>query len=102
MTLALSIPAAKPWLERAASTHMRASVLLVLAALALFLPGFFSLQPMDRDEPRFAQATRQMLETTDFIAIRFQQEARNKKPIGIYWLQAASVRLGEVLGIAVS
>jgi 4-amino-4-deoxy-L-arabinose transferase-like glycosyltransferase len=32
-----------------------------------------------------------MLETGDFIQIRFQDEARNRKPIGIYWLQAASV-----------
>jgi 4-amino-4-deoxy-L-arabinose transferase-like glycosyltransferase len=34
-----------------------------------------------------------MLETQDFISIRFQDEARNKKPAGIYWLQAASVGL---------
>jgi 4-amino-4-deoxy-L-arabinose transferase-like glycosyltransferase len=34
-----------------------------------------------------------MLETHDLIAIRFQDEARNKKPAGIYWLQAASVAL---------
>src|SRR5689334_19584192 len=32
-----------------------------------------------------------MLETGDFVRIRFQDEARNKKPIGIYWLQAAAV-----------
>lgn len=32
-----------------------------------------------------------MLETGDFIRIRLQDEARNKKPVGIYWLQAASV-----------
>lgn len=84
---------------RASATHGRACLLLVLAALCLFLPGFFTLQPMDRDEPRFAQATKQMLETGDFIAIRFQQDARNKKPVGIYWLQAASVSLGEKLGV---
>src|SRR5205823_12955817 len=42
-------------------------------------------------EARFAQATRQMLETGDFLQIRFQDEARNKKPAGIYWLQAAAV-----------
>ncbi len=87
-------------LDQAASTHARASLCLVLLALAFFLPGFFSLQPMDRDEPRFAQATRQMLETGDFVAIRFQEEARNKKPVGIYWLQAASVSLGEKLGVS--
>ncbi len=29
-----------------------------------------------------------MLETGDFIEIRFQEDARNKKPIGIYWMQS--------------
>ncbi len=77
----------------------RRALCLLGVALALFLPGFFSLQPMDRDEPRFAQATRQMLETGDYIAIRFQGEARNKKPVGIYWLQAAVVSLGQSIGI---
>ncbi len=54
---------------------------------------------MDRDEPRFAQATKQMLETGDFVSIRFQEEARNKKPAGIYWLQATFVATGEALGV---
>jgi len=79
--------------------HARAASWLALIALTLFLPGFFSLPPMDRDEPRFAQATKQMLETGDFVEIRFQDEARNKKPIGIYWLQAASVGLASALGV---
>lgn len=66
-------------------------MLLTLLCLFLFLPGIANLPPVDRDEARYAQATRQMLETGDFIDIRFQNEARNKKPAGIYWLQAASV-----------
>jgi 4-amino-4-deoxy-L-arabinose transferase-like glycosyltransferase len=69
----------------------RAYGLLVLLCLALYLPGIAALPPVDRDEARFAQATRQMLESGDFLRIRFQDEARNKKPAGIYWLQAASV-----------
>lgn len=85
------------WLE---ASHVRAVAALLLLSLVLFLPGFSSLQPMDRDEPRFAQATKQMLETGDYIAIRFQNEARNKKPAGIYWLQAGAVKLGETLGIS--
>jgi len=67
--------------------------LLVLLCLGLYLPGLSSLPVTDRDEARFAQATRQMLETGDFVAIRFRDVARNQKPIGIYWLQAASVAL---------
>jgi len=66
---------------------------LILICLVFFVPGLSALPPVDRDESRFAQATSQMLETGDFIQIRFQDEPRNKKPIGIYWLQAASAAL---------
>ncbi|MEQ9557897.1 MAG: glycosyltransferase family 39 protein [Rhodospirillales bacterium] len=67
--------------------------LLTLFCCILFLPGIASLPPLDRDEARFAQATAQMLETWDFVDIRFQDQARHKKPAGIHWLQAASVTL---------
>jgi 4-amino-4-deoxy-L-arabinose transferase-like glycosyltransferase len=70
---------------------IRPYALLCLLCLILYAPGLAAIPPLDRDEARFAQATRQMLETGDFIRIRFQDEARNKKPIGIYWLQAAAV-----------
>jgi len=73
------------------SAGWRPYALLALLCLALYLPGIAALPPLDRDESRFAQATRQMLESGDFLRIRFQDEARNKKPAGIYWLQAASV-----------
>ena len=67
--------------------------LLVLLCLALYLPGLTSLPPIDRDESRFAQATHQMLDSGDFVDIRFQDEPRHRKPIGIYWLQSLSVSL---------
>jgi 4-amino-4-deoxy-L-arabinose transferase-like glycosyltransferase len=65
----------------------------------VFTPGLFSLQPMDRDEPRFAQASKQMLETRDFVDIRFQDDARHKKPVGIYWLQSAVVATADAVGV---
>ncbi|MGO4741575.1 ArnT family glycosyltransferase [Bosea sp. 2KB_26] len=83
----------------ASASHWRACAFLLLLSLAAFLPGFTSLQPLDRDEPRFAQASKQMLESGDFVDIRFQQEARHKKPVGIYWLQSAAVTAGEALGV---
>ncbi|MGI3902620.1 MAG: ArnT family glycosyltransferase [Janthinobacterium lividum] len=76
-----------------------AAPVLIILALLLLLPGFFTLPPMDRDEPRFAQASKQMLETSDFVAMRFGAEARNKKPVGIHWLQASAVSIGEALGV---
>lgn len=85
---ATGLPRALAWVT---ATHRRAVAILTLVALACFLPGLGGIPPVDRDEPRFAQATRQMLETGDFIDIRFQGEPRHQKPVGIYWLQVATV-----------
>ena len=74
------------------TTGIRPFVILTLICAALYGPGLVSLSPMDRDESRFMQATRQMLESGDYIRIRFQDELRAKKPAGVYWLQAAAVR----------
>lgn len=64
---------------------------LVLFALLAFLPALAALPVTDRDEARFVQSSRQMVETGDPIDIRFQDEPRYKKPVGIYWLQSAAV-----------
>ena len=68
----------------------RPYLLLILLCLALYLPGLTGLPPIDRDESRFAQASKQMIETGDYIRIKFQDESRAKKPAGIYWLQVAA------------
>ncbi len=69
----------------------RAYVLLALVALAFFLPGQARLPPVDRDESRYAQAASQMLESGNFVDVRFQDKPRYLQPVGIYWLQALSV-----------
>ncbi|MGE5516525.1 MAG: ArnT family glycosyltransferase [Bacteroidota bacterium] len=71
---------------------LRPYLALTLLCLALYLPGLAALPPMDRDESRFIQATRQMLESGDYVRIQFQDEMRAKKPAGTYWLQATAVR----------
>jgi 4-amino-4-deoxy-L-arabinose transferase-like glycosyltransferase len=86
-------------LDWASGSHARAAALLVAFALMAFLPGFFQIPPVDRDEARFAQATKQMLETGQYVDIRFQNDVRYKKPVGIYWLQAAAVKAGGAIGI---
>ena len=86
-------------LDYASATHGRAVALLVAFCLVAFIPGFFQIPPVDRDEARFAQATKQMVETGEYVDIRFQDEVRYKKPVGIYWLQAVAVKTGEALGV---
>jgi 4-amino-4-deoxy-L-arabinose transferase-like glycosyltransferase len=82
-----------------AASHVRAIAFLLLCGLLMFLPGFFNIPPIDRDEARFAQATKQMVENGDFVDIRFQDDVRYKKPVGIYWMQAAVVETASALGM---
>ena len=76
-------------LQRPGATY----ALLTLVCMLLFLPGQTLLPPFDRDDARFAQASKQMLETGGYLDIRFQDQSRYKKPAGIYWLQALSAAL---------
>ena len=78
----------------------RPRALLVVLCLLLWMPGFFTIPAGDRDESRFTQATKQMLETGDFVRIMNGTEARNRKPIGIHWLQAPFVAVAHGLGVA--
>ncbi|MER9460308.1 glycosyltransferase family 39 protein [Mesorhizobium sp. M0387] len=68
-------------------------IFLFLFSLMMTASGLASMPPLDRDEPRFVQATKQMTETGDYVDIRFQDASRYQKPIGIYWLQSAAVTL---------
>ena len=62
--------------------------LLAFLCLLLWLPGIVTLPALDRDESRFAQSSRQMLDSGNFVDIRFGNVPRYKKPVGIYWAQA--------------
>ena len=77
----------------------RPTLCLIAFCLLLWLPGFFTIPPSDRDEGRFAQASKQMLETGDYVNIRFGTEARNRKPVGIHWLQVPFAAAAQAAGI---
>ncbi len=89
-------------LHKLAWTPCAGTLALIALCCALYLPGIASLPVTDRDEPRFAQATKQMLETGDFVDIRFQDVARHKKPVGIYWLQSIAVTAAKQAGASLS
>nr|HRK65369.1 phospholipid carrier-dependent glycosyltransferase [Terricaulis sp.] len=68
----------------------RAYVLIALIALASASFGAGRMPVTDLDESRYAQASRQMVESGDWSRIRLQEADRTVKPIGTYWLQAIS------------
>jgi 4-amino-4-deoxy-L-arabinose transferase-like glycosyltransferase len=64
---------------------------LALMVFLLALPGLVSMPVLDRDEGRFTEASSEMLESGDYVVIRYHEQLRNKKPVGIHWMQAAAV-----------
>ena len=48
---------------------------------------------IDRDEPRFAEASREMLERGDYVVPYFNNAYRFDKPPFTYWAQAASYKI---------
>jgi 4-amino-4-deoxy-L-arabinose transferase-like glycosyltransferase len=67
----------------------KTGLLLFLAVLALACPQAALLPLLDRDEPRFAEASREMLQSGNYVVPTFNQEPRYAKPPLIYWCQAA-------------
>jgi 4-amino-4-deoxy-L-arabinose transferase-like glycosyltransferase len=67
--------------------------LLFAAAAAVFFVGNGRTSLFDRDEPRYAQCSRQMLDSGDWVVPRLYDRIRAAKPPGIYWCQAAAMKL---------
>lgn len=85
----------------------RGAALLTILCLAVYLPGLRAIPPIDRDESRFAQASRQMFESLALpdshkvsgfhdggLAVpKIQDRPRLNKPPLIYYLQSASAAI---------
>ena len=71
----------------------RNSLLLFVACLLFHLAGTWIVPLIDRDEPRFAEASREMMERRDFVVPYFNNAYRFDKPPLTYWAQTASYTL---------
>jgi len=69
-------------------SRLGASLLLAIVSATILLAGTASLPLLDRDEPRFARATIEMLERGDWVVPYFNDEYRFDKPPLTYWLMA--------------
>src|SRR5437870_1594329 len=72
---------------------MRNYIVLFVGCLLFHLAGTWSLPLIDRDEPRFAEAAREMRERADFVVPFFNNQFRFDKPPLTYWFQVASYRV---------
>src|SRR5439155_2791855 len=67
--------------------------LLILAASAVYLLGNDRIPLWDRDEPRNAQAARQMLVSGDWVVPHFLDKVRTAKPPFTAWCQASAMAI---------
>ncbi|HTR41583.1 MAG TPA: glycosyltransferase family 39 protein [Pseudomonadales bacterium] len=75
----------------------RPQLSIICLGLLLLLAGNWILPLTDRDEARFGEASREMIQRHDYIVPWFNGQWRLYKPVGIYWCQIASYR---VLGVS--
>jgi len=67
-------------------------ILVVISLLLLVLPnGFYSA--FDKDEPKYLEAAREMVESGDCITPYYNYEYRFDKPILVYWLIVLGYKL---------
>ena len=76
-----------------ANVGVRNYALLFFGCVLFHMAGTWSLPLIDRDEPRFTEASREMIERGDYIVPRFNNQLRLDKPPLAYWAQAASYRV---------
>ncbi len=70
------------------------SLLIFLTLIfSIYFLGILNIPVLDRDEARFASASKNMIESRDYIDIKLDGETRYKKPIGIYWAQVISTKI---------
>ncbi len=86
--------------NRLAGTDHQSSLQLVAQHALLFIgcvlfhiAGTWSLPLIDRDEPRFAEASREMIQRGDYVVPYFNNQLRLDKPPLTYWAQTISYRI---------
>jgi len=67
--------------------------LLFFGCVLFHIAGTWSLPLIDRDEPRFAEASREMIERGNYIVPYFNNQLRLDKPPLTYWAQVASYHI---------
>lgn len=67
--------------------------ILFFGCILFHMVGTWSIPLIDRDEPRFAEASREMIERGEYIVPHFNNQLRLDKPPLAYWAQVASYRI---------
>ena len=76
-----------------ANVGLRNYALLFFGCVLFHMAGTWSLPLIDRDEPRFAEASREMIGRGNYIVPYFNNQLRLDKPPVAYWAQVASYHI---------
>ena len=77
----------------APAISFRNGALLFVCCVLFHIAGTWRLPLIDRDEPRFAEASREMIERGDYVVPYFNNHVRFDKPPLTYWAQTASYQI---------
>ena len=67
--------------------------ILFIGCVLFHIVGTWTLPLIDRDEPRFAEASREMIQRGDYVVPYFNNQLRLDKPPLTYWAQVISYRI---------
>ena len=71
---------------------VRIELLILILAILFFIPYLGSVHLFDWDEINFAEASREMIETGDYLTVRIDYQPFHEKPPFFFWLQVISMK----------
>jgi 4-amino-4-deoxy-L-arabinose transferase-like glycosyltransferase len=74
-------------------SEARNYVILFIGCVLFHMAGTWSLPLIDRDEPRFSEASREMIQRGNYVVPYFNNHFRLDKPPFTYWAQIVSYRI---------
>jgi 4-amino-4-deoxy-L-arabinose transferase-like glycosyltransferase len=79
--------------QRAINAGIRNYAFLFVGCVLFHIAGTWNLPLIDRDEPRFAEASREMIERSNYVVPYFNDHVRFDKPPLTYWAQIVSYKI---------
>ncbi len=75
---------------------VRIELLILILAILFFIPYLGAVHLFDWDEINFAEASREMIETGDYLTVRIDYQPFHEKPPFFFWFQVISM---EIFGV---
>ncbi|GAB1441405.1 hypothetical protein MASR2M39_02390 [Ignavibacteriales bacterium] len=74
-------------------SDLKIKLFIILISAILFLPFLGDVHLFDWDEINFAEASREMIETGDYLRVHIDYEPFYEKPPLFFWIQVLSMKM---------